>query len=65
MFSTERLGGVSDFAFTAEEDEYVTRSLSLQFCDCFADHLDLIAILVRPIGVDYWAIPSLDGIHTP
>jgi len=62
----QRVGGVPDLAFAAEEDQNVAGARGTQLVDGVADGLGLIArFLVGAIGVHDRPVPDLDRIRPP
>ena len=63
----QRVGGVPDLAFAAQEDQDVARSLAAEFGDGVGDGLNLIARLgaVRSVlasGIGEWPVPDFDRV---
>ncbi len=68
----QRVGGVPDFAFAAEEDQDVARPFGPQFGDGVGDGLHLVArfgrldALLRPGGIGHQRpVADLDGVGAP
>ena len=62
----QRVGGVPDLPFAAEEDEDVAGPVGAQLGDRVQDALDLVLrFLVRVVGVGQRPVPHLDRVGAP
>ena len=62
----QRVGGVPDLPFAAEEDEDVAGPVGAQLGDPVEDALDLVfRFLFRVVGVGQRPVPHLDRVGAP